>query len=116
MSDSSDTGETPKCGFCFKTLHANVTKSLNKFEMKCSICFLTSQLHDGCAKKLYNANCTVEQRLKKNDDLSVNFFKSTSLTFHCRICKESCFYCGNDHQCRYIIITQLTYFDEYNLI
>ena len=101
MADSSDTSETPKCGFCFKTLHANVLKSLNKFEKKCTICFLTSQLHNGCAKKLYNANCTVAQRLKKNDDLSVHFFKSNPLTFHCKYCKQNCFYCGKDHPCRY---------------
>ena len=116
MADSSDTSETPKCGFCFKTLHANVLKSLNKFEIKCSICFLTSQLHVGCAKKLYNANCTADQRLKKNDDLSVHIFKSTHLIFHCRICKQNCFYCDEDHQCRYIIINQFTYFDKYTLI
>ena len=97
---STSESMNPKCGFCLNTLHDNVLKSSKKFMKQCSVCFLESQLHSACAKKLYNVNCAADQRLQKNDDLSVDFFAAAPINFYCKVCKEKCFYCNNEHQCK----------------
>ena len=101
MASTSQT-TNPKCGFCNKVLHDNELKSSNKFEQQCTVCNVQSQLHSTCAKKLYNASATPAglKSLKKNETLSLEMFTAMPLNFYCKECKETCFYCNGNHQCK----------------